>query len=126
MSTSNFEHRLDALGRSMASGHGSALPPAIREGVAVKGAAAQRVKVGAGAATLVVIVLAIAVLSRRGGVSEDPALLDDIESIRRAVAPVWREQVKDAPGAAGSGASGTSGTARAGDRGGGGPAGAVK
>lgn len=98
MSNGNFEHRLDALGRSLASRHESPLPAAVREGVAAKAAAARTTRLAIGAGALLLIALVLVMLPKRAPTEKDAALLDDIESIRRAVAPVWRDQVRDGAG----------------------------
>ncbi len=118
MSNGSFEHRLDALGRSLASGHDGPMPPALHEALGAKAAALRTRKVALAAILLMMLVIVVLVLPRRVA-KEDGAILDDLESIRRAVAPVWREQVKDSAGAAGAGAKSQreASTPRAGDRG---------
>lgn len=112
MSNGNFEHRLDALGRSLASAHQGPVPPALHEALGAKAAALRARRVGLAAIVFMMLVIVLFVLPRRA--AKDDAMLDDLESIRRAVAPVWRERVKDESRAKGKSESG--GT-RAGDRG---------
>lgn len=118
MSNGNFEHRLDALGRSLASGHDGPMPPALHEALGAKAAALRARRIGLAAILFMMFVIVVLALPRRG-VKDEGAILDDLESIRRAVAPVWREQVKDNSGAAGSDAKNQSEASapRAGDRG---------
>ncbi|MCC6229603.1 MAG: hypothetical protein IT432_10290 [Phycisphaerales bacterium] len=112
MSNGNFEHRLDALGRSLASAHDGPMPPAVHEAIGAKAAALRARRVGLTAILFMMLVIVVLVLPKRA--AKDDAILDDLESIRRAVAPVWRERVKEE-------ARGTTpsegGGARAGDRG---------
>lgn len=113
MSNGNFEHRLDAIGRSLASAHDGPMPPALHEAIGAKGATLRARKVGLAAILLMVLIVVVIALPRRAA-KDDGAILDDLESIRRAVAPVWREQVKDDSS---SKVQSESGGARAGDRG---------
>lgn len=113
MSNGNFEHRLDALGRSLASASAGPMPPALHEAIGAKAAALRARRVGLAAILFMMLVIVVLVLPRRA--AKDDAILDDLESIRRAVAPVWREQVKEESSAK---VRGESGGARAGDRGG--------
>jgi hypothetical protein len=115
MSNGNFEHRLDALGRSLASGHDGPMPAALRDAIAAKAAAARTTKVSIATAALLLVV-AVFVLLPRKAAEPDRVMLDDLESIRRAVAPVWRERVNE--GSIATPADGD--TSRAGDRGRGG------
>ncbi|MFO0834870.1 MAG: hypothetical protein U0638_07855 [Phycisphaerales bacterium] len=118
MSNGNFEHRLDALGRSLASGHDGPMPPALHEAIGAKAAALRARRVALAAILFMMLVIVVLVLPRRAA-RDGGAILDDLESIRRAVAPVWREQVKDTSRAAGSSAKNASEASapRAGDRG---------
>lgn len=112
MSNGDFEHRLDALGRSLASAHDGPMPAALREALAAKAAAARTTKVSIVAAALLLVLAVFALLPRKAA-EPDRVMLDDLESIRRAVAPVWREHVNE--GSAVTPADGD--TSRAGDRG---------
>ncbi len=112
MSNGDFEHRLDALGRSLASAHDGPMPAALREALAAKAAAARATKVSIAVAALLLL-LAVFVLLPRKAAESDRVMLDDLESIRRAVAPVWREHVSE--GSTVAPADGD--TSRAGDRG---------
>jgi len=112
MSNGNFEHRLDALGRSLASAHDGPMPPALHEALGAKAATLHARKVGLAAILLMVLILVVIVLPKRVA-KDDGAILDDLESIRRAVAPVWRARVNDESSAT---VQNESGGPRAGDR----------
>ena len=101
MSNGNFEHRLDALGRSLASGHDGPMPPALHEALGAKAAALRARRVALAAILFMMLVIVVLALPRRAA-KDNGAILDDLESIRRAVAPVWREQVKENSNTAGS------------------------
>ncbi|MCC6968912.1 MAG: hypothetical protein IT434_01700 [Phycisphaerales bacterium] len=118
MSNGNFEHRLDALGRSLASGHDAPMPPALHEAIGTKAAALRARRVALAAILFMALVIVVLVHPRRG-TKDEGAIPDDLESIRRAVAPVWREQVKESSSAAGASAKNQSqaSTPRAGNRG---------
>lgn len=128
MSNGNFEHRLDALGRSLASGHDGPMPPALHEALGAKAAALRARRVALAAILFMMLVIVVLALPRRAA-RDRGAILDDLESIRRAVAPVWREQVKENTNTAGPSEKGhdEKSAPRAGDRGQGeAPAGAGK
>ena len=65
MSNGNFEHRLDALGRSLASAHDGPMPPALHEALGAKAATLHARKVGLAAILLMVLILVVIVLPKR-------------------------------------------------------------
>ena len=118
MSNGNFEHRLDALGRSLASGHDGPMPPAFHEALGARAAALRARRVALAAILFMMLVIVVLALPRLAA-KDEGAILDDLESIRRAVAPVWREQVKENANTAGPSEKGhdAKSAPRAGDRG---------